>query len=62
MKQIIRDGRSRPIAQIVDNIKIFDATGSRLLATYNAATNTTYKADGRLLGKGNLLLTVVGNK
>lgn len=59
MRIPIRDNRSRPIGYIDNNSRLFDKTGGKLIATYNKSTNSTYNANGTLVGKGNLLLTKV---
>lgn len=59
MRTPIRDNRSRPIGYIDNNSRLFDKTGGKLIATYNKATNSTYGANGNLIGKGNLLLTKI---
>lgn len=59
MRVPIRGNRSQPIAYIDNGNRLFDSTGSKLLATYNEAANSTYDAKGRLVGKGNLLMTQI---
>jgi hypothetical protein len=58
MKTVIKDGQNRPLAYIVECgniIQLFDKYGSKLIANYNKSNNATYTANGRLVGKGNLL-------
>ena len=59
MRVPIRDARQQPIGYIDNGNRLFDKTGGKLLATYNEATNSTYTAGGRLVGKGNLLMTQI---
>lgn len=59
MRTSIKDSRNRPIGYIDNNSRLFDKTGSKLIATYNKSNNATYNANGTLIGKGNLLLTKV---
>lgn len=64
MNNFIKDGNFRNIAQVrtsgTGNQSLTSGNGSKQLATFNKSNNATYDAKGRLIGKGNLLLTQVG--
>jgi hypothetical protein len=60
MRTPIRDVRQKPMGFIDSSgntSRLFDKTGSNQLAVFNKSTNSTYDNKGRLIGKGNLLLT-----
>lgn len=62
MNTIIKDSRQRPIAHIRENgnvTSIYDKGGAILLGTFNKACNSTYTAQGKLVGRGNLLQTLI---
>lgn len=62
MQIIIRDARERPIAirengTMID--RLYNHNKTQLIATYNKTTKATYLSNGRLVGRGDLLLTQI---
>lgn len=62
MRNAIRGATQSPIAYVDEDQstkRLFDRTGSILIATYNKVTKMTYLANGRLVGKGDLLTACI---
>jgi hypothetical protein len=62
MKIPIRDNQQRPICYVDDSgnvVRLYDKYGSKLLGNYNKSSNETYSVNGRLIGRGNQLLTLI---
>ncbi|MFA6989581.1 MAG: hypothetical protein WC197_05885 [Candidatus Gastranaerophilaceae bacterium] len=61
MDQILYNNHNQVIAQIRDessNQRIYDASG-RLLGRYEVSLDTTFDSSGSVIGKGNLLITLI---
>jgi hypothetical protein len=59
---VLRDDRQIPIAYLEKVgfvTRLYDKYGSKLLGTYNASNNATYTVNGKFIGNGNLLITLI---
>ena len=62
MRLAIRDATQKPMAYTDEDQttkRLFDRTGSVLIAYYNKVSNMTYTANGRLVGRGDLLMSCI---
>lgn len=63
MRTTIRDNRNRPLGHVSTsnngNSRLYDKNGANLVAFYSKGANSTYSANGRLIGKGNVLQTQI---
>lgn len=62
-REVLRDGRGTVIGVLerqglVDKVLLRDARGT-ILGSYEARSNTTRDASGKIIGKGNLLMILI---